>query len=63
MKLTDIREMQTVELHQKVLELKQELFTLRFQQASGQLQNGSKMRDIRKTIARMLTVIREREVE
>jgi large subunit ribosomal protein L29 len=61
MKLADIRELQTVELQGKVLELKQELFTLRFQQATGQLQNGSKMKDIRKTIARILTVIKERE--
>ena len=61
MKLAEIRELQTVELKGKVLELKQELFSLRFQMDTGQLQNGSKMNDIRKTIARILTVISERE--
>ena len=62
MKLTEIRELQTSELQNKVYELKQELLTLRFQQATGQLDNGKKITEVRKTIARIKTVIREREL-
>ena len=62
MKLAEIRELQTAELQEKVYELKQELLTLRFQQATGQLDNGKKITEVRKTIARCYTVIREREL-
>ena len=62
MKLTDIRELQTSELQNKVYELKQELLTLRFQQATGQLDNGKKITEVRKTIARCYTVLKEREL-
>lgn len=62
MKLAEIREIQTPDLVKKVSELKQELFALRFQQGTGQIQEASKMRDIRKTIARILTVVKEREI-
>lgn len=62
MKLNEIRELPTNELTDKVYELKQELLTLRFQQATGQLENGKKITDIRKTIARIYTVIKEREL-
>ena len=63
MKLTEIRELQTSELQNKVYELKQELLTLRFQQATGQLDNGKKITEVRKTIARCYTVLKERELE
>lgn len=62
MKLSEIRELQTTELQEKVYELKQELLTLRFQQATGQLDNGKKITTVRKTIARCYTVLREREL-
>ena len=45
-----------------VYELKQELLTLRFQQATGQLDNGKKITEVRKTIARCYTVLKEREL-
>lgn len=62
MKLSEIRELQTTELQEKVYELKQELLTLRFQQANGQLDNGKKITAVRKTIARCYTVLKEREL-
>jgi large subunit ribosomal protein L29 len=62
MKLDELRALSTEELNAKVYELKQELLALRFQQATGQLENGKKMTEIRKTIARIYTVIKEREL-
>ena len=62
MKLSEIRELQTTELQEKVYELKQELLTLRFQQATGQFDNGKKITAVRKTIARCYTVLKEREL-
>ena len=62
MKLAEIRELQTNELYVKIYELKQELLTLRFQQATGHLDNGKKITAVRKTIARCYTVIKEREL-
>ena len=63
MTIAEIRGIQTPDLVKKVSELKQELFALRFQQGSGQMkqQDSGKMREIKKTIARILTVIKERE--
>ena len=62
MKISEIREYSSEELTSKVNELKQELLTLRFQQASGQLDNGKKITEARKTIARIYTVLKEREL-
>jgi large subunit ribosomal protein L29 len=62
MKLKEIRELQTADLLKKVQELKEELFVLRFQQATGQTAEANKKRVVRKDIARILTVIREREL-
>ncbi len=62
MNLAEIRELQTADLQNKVYELKQELLTLRFQQATGQLDNGKKITEVRKSIARCLTVLKEREL-
>lgn len=56
----DLRERSNVELLKQVDTLKEELFTLRFQQATGQLSSPSRMREVRKTIARIKTVITER---
>ncbi len=62
MKINEIREYSSEELTAKVNELKQELLTLRFQQATGQLDNGKKITEARKTIARIYTVLKEREL-
>lgn len=58
----DIREKSNVELLKEVDRLKEELFTLRFQKATGQLSNFGRMKEIRKTIARIKTVISERSL-
>lgn len=60
MKVKEIREMTTEEIDKKILELKQELFNLRFQQATGTLEKPSRIRDLRHAIARCKTVLRER---
>ena len=64
MTIAEIRDIQTPDLVKKVSELKQELFALRFQQGSGQMkqEDSGKIREIKKTIARILTVIKEREI-
>lgn len=62
MKIDEIRALSSNELNEKVNELKQELLTLRFQHASGQLENGKKLTEARKTIARIKTVLKEREL-
>ena len=50
------------ELDARVRELKEELFTLRFQSATGQLESNSRLRAVRKDIARIYTVLQEREL-
>lgn len=62
MKINEIKELQTSELLTKVNELKKELFAIRFQQATGQNTNANKKREIRKDIARILTIVKEREL-
>ena len=62
MKIHEIRELQTPELIRRVADLKQELFTLKFQQATGQNNQVAKKVAIKKEIARILTVVREREL-
>ena len=51
------------ELNQKVASLKEELFNLRFQHATGQLENPMRIREVKKTIARIKTIQRERELK
>ncbi|MDR0468468.1 MAG: 50S ribosomal protein L29 [Peptococcaceae bacterium] len=63
MKAKNIREMTREELGAKVGELKEELFNLRFQMATGQLENPMRLREVRKDIARTKTVLREMELE
>ena len=58
----EIREKSNTELLQEIETLKDELFNLRFQQATGQLENTARMRMVKKDIARIKTVIREREL-
>mgnify|MGYP000119852609 CR=1 FL=1 len=62
MTVQDIRNTETKELLNKVEEYKKELFGLRFQQATGQLENTARIRTVRKNIARIKTIIREREL-
>jgi len=62
LKLKEIREMNNTELNLKVYSLKEELFNLRRKQAVGQLEKPGSMATIRKDIARIYTVIREREL-
>ncbi|RAK16750.1 LSU ribosomal protein L29P [Anoxybacillus vitaminiphilus] len=62
MKAKEIRELTTAEIEQKIKALKEELFNLRFQLATGQLENTARIREVRKAIARMKTIIREREI-
>lgn len=61
MKVKEIRELTTEEINTKLFEAKQELFNLRFQQATGNLEKPSRIRDLRHTVARLKTVLRERE--
>ena len=63
MKMDKIREMTPAELSSELLKLKNELFNLRFQHVTGQLENPVKMREVKKDIARVKTVIREKELE
>ncbi len=60
MKVKEIREKSNTELLKDIDSLKEELFSLRFKQATGQLENPSRMKEIKKTIARIKTVITER---
>ncbi len=61
MKVKEIRELSTEEINKKLVEVKEELFNLRFQQATGTLEKPSRIRDLRHTVARMKTVLKERE--
>lgn len=58
----DLREKSNSELLKEIDTLKEELFTLRFQQATGQLSSPARMREVRKTIARIKTVLTERSL-
>ena len=60
MTANEIRELSLEELDAKVKELKQELFNLKFQKTLGQLQNTAKIKDVKRTIARLKTVVTEK---
>ena len=62
MKVKEIRELSTEEINKKLVETKEELFNLRFQQATGNLEKPSRIRDLRHDVARLKTVLREREL-
>ncbi|WP_066502431.1 50S ribosomal protein L29 [Abyssisolibacter fermentans] len=62
MKASELRELTAQELDLKVTESKTELFNLRFQLATGQLDNPMRIKAVRKDIARLKTIIREREL-
>ncbi len=61
MKSREIRDMTSEELNQKVDDLKKELFNLRFQAATAQLDNPMRIKEVKRDIARAKTVLRERE--
>ncbi len=61
MKASEFREMTREELNDKESELSQQLFTLRLQKVTGQLENPSKIQHARRDLARVLTVLHERE--
>jgi large subunit ribosomal protein L29 len=62
MKASEIREKNIVELNKELGELKSELFKLRFQLATNQLENPMKLKDVKKSIAKVKTIIREKEL-
>ena len=62
MKVKEIRELSTEEINKKLVETKEELFNLRFQQATGNLEKPSRIRELRHTVARLKTVLKEREI-
>ena len=63
MKVNEIRNLTTEEINKKIKESKEELFNLRFQQATGNLEKPSQIKELRHQIARLKTVLREREIE
>ena len=63
MKANEIRKMSSEDLNNKVNELKNELFNLRFRLATGQIDNPSSIKNVKRDIARVKTIIRERELE
>jgi len=63
MKAKEIKELTTQELDQKLFDLKEELFNLRFQLATGQLDNPMRIREVKRTYARVKTILREREIK
>jgi large subunit ribosomal protein L29 len=59
----ELREADDAELETRLAEAKQELFNLRFQIVTGQLDNSARLREVRRDIARILTVLREKEIQ
>lgn len=63
MKNSEIRALTNEEITKKIEEFKEELFNLRFSQATGSLEKPARIKELRKLIARMKTILRERELE
>lgn len=63
MELNKMREMTDAELAAELEKMKKELFNLRFQHVTGQLENPVQMREVRKNIARVKTIMREKELD
>lgn len=59
----ELRDLTLAELDQKLLESKHELFNLRFQLATGKQDNSARLGQVRREIARIATILREREIE
>lgn len=62
MEINKFRQMTDVELSSELDKMKKELFNLRFQHVTGQLENPVKMREVKRDIARVKTIIREKEM-
>lgn len=63
MKAADIRDLTDAEIQQRIVETQEELFRLRFRSATQQLENPSLVRKLRRDVARMKTILRERELQ
>ena len=63
MKNSEIRKLTTEEINKKIDECKEELFNLRMKQATGTLEKPSRIRDLRKLVARLKTILKEREIQ
>ena len=63
MKMKDIKALTTDELYVYLFEYKEELFNLRFQLATGQLENTARLKQVRKNIARIKTALRQQELQ
>ena len=63
MKLSEIRDKSVVELNEELVALKEQLFRLRFQHAINQLENPLQLRSVKRDIARVKTILRERELQ
>ena len=63
MKATEARELDVEELEDRLAATRRELFNLRFQHATGQLENTGQLREVRKNIARLLTVLKQKRQE
>ncbi|HWE23664.1 MAG TPA: 50S ribosomal protein L29 [Myxococcales bacterium] len=61
-KASELRELNEIEVEHRLSEAKEELFNLRFQNATGQLDNTARLGQVRKDIARLETLLREREI-
>ncbi len=58
-----LRELEISELHKQLAEFREELFKLRFQHSIGQLKNTARIPYVKRTIARILTIMREKQLE
>ncbi|MDQ3841080.1 MAG: 50S ribosomal protein L29 [Actinomycetota bacterium] len=63
MKAAEVRELDVEELQRRVASTRRELFNLRFQHATGQLENTGQLKEVRKNIARLLTVLNQKQRE
>jgi large subunit ribosomal protein L29 len=63
MKAAEVRELDVEELEQRLADTRRELFNLRFQLATGQLENTGQLKEVRKNIARLLTVLNQKKQE
>ncbi len=63
MKVAEVRELGVDELERRVAETRRELFNLRFQHATGQLENTGQLQKVRRNIARLLTVLNQKQRE
>ena len=62
MKISELRKLSDKELQEKVIKSKRELFDLRLKQSTGSLEKPSKIKELRKEVARMKTILKEREI-